>query len=86
MKNPSEDKNNRESIDFDHCLKQITEIVEQLETAEIPLEKSIEKFEKGMQLISKCQKALDTAELRVKYIMENNNETLQVQNQNEVDE
>ena len=54
---------------FEENLKQLNEIVEDLENGDSPLEKSLNKFQKGLDLIKQCSKELDTAELKIKTVV-----------------
>jgi exodeoxyribonuclease VII small subunit len=50
---------------FEHCLDELEKVVKELEAGELPLEKSIELFERGMGLSEACRKQLEAAETRV---------------------
>jgi exodeoxyribonuclease VII small subunit len=50
-------------------LKELERIVEQLEEGDLPLERSLELFEKGVQLSRECQKRLDEAERKVEILL-----------------
>ena len=52
-------------------MAQLEEIVQQLEEGDIPLEKAQQQFEKGVKLSRDCQQALDSAEQRVKVVLDN---------------
>ena len=56
-------------IDFEAALKQLEQIVEQLEAGDLPLERSLELFEQGVRLSRDCQKRLDEAERRVEILL-----------------
>jgi exodeoxyribonuclease VII small subunit len=56
------------SLSFDELLEQLEEIVQQLETDQLPLEESIDTYETGMKLAARCQLLLDKAELRISQI------------------
>lgn len=56
---------------LEKSLQQLEDIVQQLEDGDIPLEKALQQFEKGVKLSRDCQQALDTAEQRVKVLIEN---------------
>ena len=56
-------------IDFEVALKQLEQIVEQLEAGDLPLERSLELFEQGVRLSRDCQKRLDEAERRVEILL-----------------
>ena len=50
-------KNNKnKNISFESCLKQLEEIVEQLESGNVDLEKSVELYEKGIELKKSVKK------------------------------
>ena len=54
---------------FEQSLGELETVVKQLESAELPLEKSIELFEKGMALSESCRKQLTDAETRVEMLV-----------------
>ena len=54
---------------FESSLKELERIVEQLEAGDLPLERSLELFEHGVQLSRDCQKRLDEAERKVEILL-----------------
>jgi exodeoxyribonuclease VII small subunit len=54
---------------FEEGLEQLEKIVEDLEDGELPLEKSLELFEKGVQLSEDCRKQLEEAESKVEILL-----------------
>lgn len=54
---------------FETGLDELERVVKQLEGSELPLEKSLELFEKGMQLAESCRKQLVEAENRVEILV-----------------
>jgi exodeoxyribonuclease VII small subunit len=54
---------------FELSLKELERIVEQLEAGDLPLERSLELFEQGVQLSRECQKRLDEAERKVEILL-----------------
>jgi exodeoxyribonuclease VII small subunit len=56
---------------FEASLKELEQIVEQLETGDLPLEHSLELFEQGVRLSRACQKCLDEAERKVELLLKN---------------
>ena len=56
-------------IDFEVALKQLEQIVEQLEAGDLPLERSLALFEQGVRLSRDCQRRLDEAERRVEILL-----------------
>ncbi|HST21829.1 MAG TPA: exodeoxyribonuclease VII small subunit [Blastocatellia bacterium] len=57
---------------FESSLKELERIVEQLEAGDLPLERSLELFEQGVQLSRDCQKRLDEAERKVEILLKGN--------------
>ena len=53
---------------FEDALKQLEDIVQQLESGNVPLDKSIELYERGEKLKSHCEKLLSSAEARIEKI------------------
>ena len=51
--------------DFDKALAELEKIVQQLESGNVPLDKSLELFQRGIELARQCKQRLDAAELRV---------------------
>ena len=54
---------------LEKSMAQLEDIVQQLEEGDIPLEKALQQFEKGVKLSRDCQQALDSAEQRVKVLL-----------------
>lgn len=69
------DSDNRSLTEFEHSLAELEALVESLETGDLSLEDSLKKFERGVALARTCQNALKTAELRVRQLVENDDET-----------
>lgn len=47
---------------FEDALKQLEDIVENLENGDLPLEESVKKYEEGMALAKHCHTLLENAE------------------------
>lgn len=58
---------------FETAMKQLEEIVAELETGELPLEKAMKKFEEGIALSRYCSEKLDETERRITLLMEGTN-------------
>lgn len=56
--------------DFESSLKKLEEIVTELESGDLPLEKSIKAFEDGIKLTRHCQKLLTDAELKIEKLVD----------------
>jgi len=54
---------------FEQSLDELEGVVRQLESAELPLEKSLELFERGMALSETCRQQLTAAETRVEILL-----------------
>jgi len=57
--------------DFEKYLESLEEIVKELESGELSLEKSIDKFEKGVELYKNCKKILNQSEKKISVLTEN---------------
>ncbi len=57
-------------LTFDAAIAELQEIVGRLETGGIPLERSIELYERGVALHERCELLLGDAELRVRRLVE----------------
>ncbi|MBW1974113.1 MAG: exodeoxyribonuclease VII small subunit [Deltaproteobacteria bacterium] len=55
-------RSKKASFQLEKAIERIEEIVKQLEEGKLPLEKAIEMFAEGMELIALCQKKLDEAQ------------------------
>lgn len=56
--------------DFEKRLAELEALVERLEDGELPLEESLQVFERGVRLTRECQQALSAAEQRVQALIE----------------
>ena len=54
---------------FEEGLDQLEKIVKRLEDGDLPLEKSLELFEKGVRLSEACRKQLQEAEGKVEILL-----------------
>jgi exodeoxyribonuclease VII small subunit len=57
-----------EKLSFEQAIKELTGIVGRIEQGEIPLQDSLEQYEKGMALIKHCRTILQKAEKRIEKI------------------
>jgi exodeoxyribonuclease VII small subunit len=55
---------------FEQSLKQLEQIVDELESGELPLEQSIRKFEEGIELSKFCAKMLEETERKITLLMQ----------------
>jgi exodeoxyribonuclease VII small subunit len=54
---------------FEAGLQELEQIVKEMETSELPLERALELFEKGMKLSEACRKQLEAAETRIEMLV-----------------
>ena len=57
-------------FDFEANMQELAEIVEKIEGGELSLEEAMQEFEKGVKLTKNCHVALQTAEQKVKILLE----------------
>lgn len=60
---------------FETCLDELEKVVKELEGGELPLERSLELFERGMTLSDACRRQLEAAETRVDMIVRKDGKT-----------
>ena len=73
-------------LNFENSIKELTAIVEKIEQGKIPLQESLEQYERGMTLINHCREILQKAEQRIEKITkerktENSNQKSEGRNQ-----
>lgn len=59
---------------FEDILKDLTRIVEKLEKGNLPLEKSITLYTRGVELLKSAQGVLDKAQVRLEVLMSSDGE------------
>ena len=55
---------------FESALERLESLVEQLDTGELELEESLERFEEGVRLVRLCSERLRSAEIRIQQLRE----------------
>ncbi len=71
---------------FEASLEALEQIVQQLESGDLPLEKSLELFEQGVRLSRECQERLSQAERRIEVLLRDNQGRTVVTNFNEANQ
>ena len=61
------------SLTFEQAVDQLEELLKKIEDGDVPLNKLVDNFEQGMQLIQKCEADLKSAELRIEQIKQTKN-------------
>lgn len=54
-----------QQLSFEEALQQLEQIIEEVESGEIGLERSLAAYEKGTRLIARCRRILEHAERRI---------------------
>lgn len=61
---------------FEESMKNLENIVEELEKGDLNLEDSIKKFEEGMELSKKCNEILENAEKKITVLIKKDDDTI----------
>jgi len=59
----------KKTINLEKTLADLENLVEELESGDLPLEKAMQKFEQGIKLTRNCQAALKEAEQKVEILL-----------------
>ena len=65
----SETNSDIAALTFEEALRALEEIVRSLESGEVPLDKTMDLYERGEQLRLHCQSRLDAAQMRIEKIV-----------------
>lgn len=65
---------------FEESLDQLESIVRKLEDGEMPLEESLELFERGVKLSRECRDRLTKAERRIEVLLKESDGTITLEN------
>lgn len=60
-------------LQFEDMMKKLDEIVEQLESGQMPLDESLKKYEEGVKLLRLCRKRLDETKRKVEILVKKGN-------------
>lgn len=69
-----------ENLSFEDAMKDLEEVVSELESGDLTLDKSIEKFKKGIELSNYCNKLLEDAEKTVTILIEQSDGSMKEEN------
>ncbi|MBV61804.1 exodeoxyribonuclease VII small subunit [Abyssibacter profundi] len=61
--------------DFETAVSELESIVEAMESGDLSLEQALQRFERGVTLVKSCQDAVRHAELRIRQLTEDGEET-----------
>ncbi|NIA27668.1 MAG: exodeoxyribonuclease VII small subunit [Desulfobulbaceae bacterium] len=59
----------KKAVNLEKALTDLEDLVEELESGDLPLEKAMKKFEEGIKLTRACQAALKDAEQKVEILL-----------------
>jgi len=59
----------KKTINLEKALADLEQLVEELESGDLPLEKAMKKFEEGIKLTRGCQAALKETEQKVEILL-----------------
>ena len=62
---------NSESKSFEQAMSELEKIVQAVESGQVPLAEALAQYEKGIELISHCQKILGQAEQKIAKLSKN---------------
>jgi exodeoxyribonuclease VII small subunit len=54
---------------FEDSLEELEGIIDELESGELPLDKMIERYERGVETLELCRKVLDEAEKKIEVLV-----------------
>lgn len=60
---------NNTELRFEDAYQELSQIINQLESGDLPLDESMALFERGRRLIALCEGHLNAAELRVSQLL-----------------
>lgn len=66
----------KQQSSFEDILSELEKIVQNLESGDLPLNESLEKFEKGVQLARQGQLQLEQAEQRIQILLNEDSEPI----------
>lgn len=79
MKNSIAKDNTTKKISFEMGIERLEQIVNDLDQNKIPLEQALDLFQEGIGLVKHCNNLLDSAEAKVKVLLEDTDEELVIE-------
>lgn len=70
----SKEEQMKEEVSFEQAMQKLEDIVGKLEEGDVPLEKAIEYFQKGMELSKLCHDKLQHVEKQMDFILKEDGE------------
>ncbi len=72
--------NKKKDFAFEEAFKNLEKIVDQLESGQETLEKSLELFEEGIKLSEICRAKLDNADQKIKKLIKRTDSSFELKN------
>ena len=69
---PKKKSDPAETPTFEEAQQELLELVEAMESGEIPLQELVDKYQSGMNLLKICRDHLAESELKIQKVQENN--------------
>jgi exodeoxyribonuclease VII small subunit len=69
---PEQSGEQKPAASFETSLEELEKVVKELEGGDLPLERALELFEKGVELSENCRRQLEEAETRVETLINKN--------------
>ena len=66
-----------ENLSFEESLEKLEEIVNKLESGDVPLDDAIDEFNNAMQLVKVCENKLSAAEESIAKIVQDNGDIVE---------
>lgn len=64
---------NEKNMTFEASMQRLEQIVRSMERGDVPLEESLKLFREGTELVDRCSKLLDDAQLQIRKVTEDAN-------------
>ncbi len=71
---------NKQSISFESGVQRLEQIVAELDQNNLSLEQALDLFREGIELVKYCNNLLDSAEAKVKVLIEDNKDEIIMDN------
>ena len=71
-------ENTNKDLNFEEAIEELEEIVHKLEEGGLPLEKSLDKFSRGIKLIKYCNEKLNETEKKIEVLIKEDEEIKEI--------
>jgi len=66
--NPENADETKAKLSYEAAMLELEKLVQRMEQGEVPLEESLQSFERGRALVARCKIVLDDAEIRIQQL------------------